>query len=283
VALVVLLLLVIGKKGWRAVAVTAATALLPLAAYAGWFHSANGRYAITATDGVFLWGRTAAFVECSKIPQNLRDLCPTGEVGRRRASSSQVWAPDSPIGWTYGEAFDPTTNRRAQQFAIAAIKAQPLDYLETVAYDLIVRTFSWNRTSYPTASTAKKYQFPTRVEPFPTWPVLGGGTPATVAGAYDPGPRTHIVEPFAVIMRGYQAVFTLRGPMLAVILLLPLYALRRRLVRHPALLPWATAVTLLAVGPITVDFDYRYALTAVPLAALAAGLSYLPRAARTAS
>ena len=73
------------------------------------------------------------------------------------------------------------------------------------------------------------------------------------------GLRTHIAEPFAVIMCGYQAGSTLRGPMLAVILLVPLHSRRRRTLRHPALLPWAAAVTLLAVGPITVDFDYRYA------------------------
>ncbi|MEO5875666.1 MAG: phospholipid carrier-dependent glycosyltransferase [Streptosporangiaceae bacterium] len=283
VVLVVLVLLVFGRTGWRAAVLVAATALLPLAGYAAWFHGENGRYAITATDGVFLWGRSAAFAECPKIPQDLRDLCPAEEVGHRRASSSQVWAADSPLGWTYGEAFDPQTNRRAQRFALAAIRAQPLDYLETVSSDFFVRTFSWNRTSYPTPVTSRKYRFPTRVEAFPTWPVLGGGTPATVAGAYDPAPRTRIVEPFAVIMRGYQAVLTLRGPMLAVILLLPLHALRRRLVGHPALLPWLASVTLLAVPPLTVDFDYRYALTAVPLAALAAGLAYLPRAASTAS
>ena len=148
----------------------------------------------------------------------------------------------------------------------------------TVAYDFVVRTFSWNRSGYPTPSTANKYRFPTRAEAFPTWPVLGGGTPATVAGAYDDAPATRVVEPFAAVLRGYQSFATLRGPMLAVILLLPLWRRRRA-----ALLPWAAAVTLLAVPPLTVDFDYRYALTAVPLAALAAGLSYLPRAARTAS
>ena len=86
-------------------------------------------------------------------------------------------------------------------------------------------------------------------------------------------------------MRGYQTVFQVRGPMLAVILLVPFWAWWRRRVR-PEALPWTVAVTLLAVPPVTVDFDHRYMVTAVPVAALAAGLAfgraYRDRASRTA-
>lgn len=275
IALLVLLWLLLRRR-WQPLALVAVTALLPLVAYAGWFHTANDRYAITATDGVFLWGRTAAFVHCDKIPADLKHLCPPGEPGERKASSSQVWAPESPLRWTYGQAFDPKTNEDAQRFAIAAIKAQPLDYLKTVSYDFFIRTFAWNRSTYPTRVTAQKYVFPKRTEPFPTWPVLGGGTPATVTAAYDASPQTKIVEPFAATMRGYQQVVTIRGPILAGVLLLPLFlAYRRRQI--DGLLPWTVAISLLAVPPLTVDFDTRYALTAMPIAALAAGIAFTRR------
>ena len=56
VLLLVLLALLAGRR-WRALGTVAAAGLLPLAAYAMWFHAAHDRYALTATDGVFLWGR----------------------------------------------------------------------------------------------------------------------------------------------------------------------------------------------------------------------------------
>ncbi|MEO3782570.1 hypothetical protein ABGB12_04510 [Actinocorallia sp. B10E7] len=266
------------RRRWGAVGLVAVTGLLPLAVYASWFHSENGRYGITATDGVFLWGRTAAFVRCENIPEELRYLCPAGEPGERKASSSQVWAPESPIGWRFGEAFDPRINEDAQRFAVRAVLEQPFDYAKTVAYDFFVRTFRWERDDHPTAVTARKYLFPERAEDLPVWPVLGGGAPADVVTAYDPDMATNsgtrIVEPYAGIMRFYQGFVTVRGPVLALALLLPAYAWYRRRSAPPALLPWAAGVALLAVPPLTVDFDHRYALTAMPIIALAAGCAF---------
>lgn len=276
--LVLVLLWLLLKRRWGAVGLVAAAGLLPLAAYAGWFHSANGRYAITATDGVFLWGRTAAFARCENVPADLEYLCPVGEVGRRKASSSQVWAPESPIGWTYGEAFDPEVNEDAQRFAIHTILDQPFDYVKQVSYDFFVRTFFRGHDGYPTPVTADKYLFPKRPDPLPTWPVLGGGRPADVVRAYDADTpvRTEVVEPYAGVMRGYQSAFDHRGPLLAVLVLLPAYAwYRRRGLPQEAPLFWAAGVALLAVPPLTVDFDHRYTLTAMPVAALAAGYAFV--------
>ncbi|WP_157964022.1 hypothetical protein [Actinocorallia populi] len=278
VLLLVLAWLLLRRK-WRAVAMAAVAGLLPLAAYAGWFHSENGRYGITATDGVFLWGRTAAFVHCENIPEHLRYLCPSGEPEERKASSSQVWAAESPIGWDFGEAFDPRINADAQRFAVRALLEQPFDYAQTVAYDLFVRTFRWERDDHPTAVTARKYLFPEQADDLPAWPVLGGGTPSDVLTAYDPqvdpDTGTEIVEPYAGFMRLYQEVFTVRGPVLAAALLLPAFLWYRRRSPSPAVLPWAAGAALLAVPPLTVDFDYRYALTATPVVALAAGYAFL--------
>lgn len=266
------------RRRWRAAGLVAVAGLLPLAAYAGWFHSANGRYAITATDGVFLWGRTAAFARCENLPADLEYLCPVGEVGRRKASSSQVWAPESPIGWTYGEAFDPEVNQDAQRFAIHTVLDQPFDYVKQVSHDLFIRTFYWGYEAYPTPVTANKYLFPEKPDPLPTWPVLGGGQPVDVVRAYDADTpvRTKVVEPYAGIMRGYQAPFKHRGPLLAALVALPAYAwYRRRAFPWEALLPWSVGVALLAVPPLTVDYDHRYALTAMPVVALAAGYAFV--------
>ncbi|MDX6738477.1 hypothetical protein [Actinocorallia sp. A-T 12471] len=263
--------------GLRVVAAAAVTAALPLGLYAVWFHAENGRYSLTATDGVFLWGRTAAFARCEGISPELRYLCPAGEPGERKASSSQVWAPESPIGWRYGEAFDPEVNADAQRFALQTIAAQPWDYVTTISYDLFVRTFAWHHGDHPTPVTARKYDFPEKAEAFPSWPVLGGGTPRDVVAAYDPGSAqgTRVVEPWAGIARGYQKAVSVRGPLLAIIVLVPLaVAVRRRRSPGPV---WAVAVLLLAFPPLTVDFDHRYVVTATPVAALAAGYALARR------
>ncbi|GAB2813938.1 hypothetical protein GCM10022221_09660 [Actinocorallia aurea] len=269
-------------RGLRALAAAAMTGVLPLGLYAVWFHTENGRYAITATDGVFLWGRAAAFAECTGISPELRYLCPAGDPADRKASSSQVWAPESPIGWRYGEAFDARVNADAQRFALQTIAAQPWDYVRTVSYDLFVRTFAWDHGDHPTPVTARKYDFPERTDPLPQWPVLGGGTPRDVVAAYDPDAARapEVVEPWAGFARTYQHVMSVRGPLLALILLAPLAVAARR--RRPPGPVWAVAALLLAFPPLTVDFDHRYVVTATPLAALAAGWALI-RTRRTAS
>ncbi|MEU5880142.1 phospholipid carrier-dependent glycosyltransferase [Spirillospora sp. NPDC047279] len=292
VLLITLAVLTLWRAGWRRVGVVAVTGLVPLVAYAAWFQSVNGQFAMSRTDGVFLWGRTAAFAECSKIdpPPDLAAFCPPGEPGERAASSSQVWGKESPTGFRYGEVFDPETNDRAQAFALEAIKAQPLDYVRTVAYDVFVRTFFLTRAPYPSKYVADLYTFQERAQPMPAWPVYGGGDPASVSSAYEGGDaRTTVVEPYASIMRGYQKVAALPGIVLGGVLLLPVAVWwRRRGARSEpgrgrlggtpeaprVLLPWAAAAALLAVPPVTVDFDYRYVLAAVPLACLAAGLAF---------
>ncbi|MFG2007360.1 phospholipid carrier-dependent glycosyltransferase [Spirillospora sp. NPDC048911] len=286
VLLLTLGVLVLWRVGRGRLGVVAVAGLLPLAAYTAWFHAENGQYALSRTDGVFLWGRTADFADCAKIkpPPELASLCPPGEPGKRRASSNQVWHEYSPIGWTYGEVFSPELNDRAMRFALDAIKAQPLDYLGTVLYGSTVRTFWVTRSPYPTAFVTDLYKFPEQPKPPPGWAVYGGGTPASVTAGYERGPAaTHPVEPFATFMRGYQRVAYLPGIVLAGILLLPAVAWWRRrrdgiaLARKDRpriLLPFAGAVALVSVPPVTTDFDYRYVLVAVPLACLAAGLAF---------
>jgi hypothetical protein len=62
--------------------------------------------------------------------------------------------------------------------------------------------------------------------------------------------------------------------MLGAVLLAGLAGLFRRRGRKEIALLWAAAVTLLAVPPVTVDFDYRYMLPAVPFACFAAALAW---------
>ena len=145
--------LVICRVGWRAVTAAGAAAVAPLAGYALWFHAIYGQFALDSTNGIYLWGRTAAFAECDVIrpPPSEAWLCPRLPPAQRAASSAQVWQPNSPLHWQHGQVFSARENDLAMRFALRAIAAQPGGYAQTVLASL-GRAFAWDRTPYPTGT-----------------------------------------------------------------------------------------------------------------------------------
>lgn len=276
--LIAVLYLLVRRTRWPAYVALVATFVLPVGAYATWYKQEHDRFAMTGVDGIFLWGRTAAFADCDAFtpPPDIARLCPQGPKDDRPASSHQIWREGSPTGWSNGEAFDQKTNADAQRFALWAIRNQPLDYARVVSYDFFVRTFSWNRSRYPTIGTEARYHFPTRpTAQKPELPVLGGGDRRTVVREYSHGTgRTHIVDPYAGVMRGYQEHVSVPGTVLGGILLAGLAGIVWRRARARTALFWTSSVMLLAVPPITVDFDYRYLLPALPFACFAAAMAW---------
>jgi hypothetical protein len=139
----------------------------------------------------------------------------------------------------------------------------------------IVLTVDWNRHAYPSPWTAGLYRFSRHPMGVPDAPVAGGGTAKSVVQAYSGTSRavgTHVNEPYAGLLRGYQTWAFLRGPMLALVLTVGLTGLLRH--RHGGALPWTMAVCLLTVPLLTTDFDYRYLLPATPLTCVAAALTF---------
>ncbi|WP_141578100.1 hypothetical protein [Actinomadura sp. WMMA1423] len=276
--LIAVLYLLLRRTRWPVYMALAVTFALPVGAYATWFQREQGRFQMTGVDGIFLWGRTAAFADCDAFtpPRDLASLCPYGAKGDRSASSHQIWEDNSPTGWSNGKAFDAETNARAQRFALWAIKNQPLDYLRVVSYDFFVRTFSWHRSRYPTVGTEARYHFPTRpTARKPRLPVYGGGDRRSVVYEYSHGTgRTHVVEPYAGMLRGYQKHVSVPGTVLGMVLLAGAAGMVWRRERARTALFWTSGVALLAIPPITVDFDYRYMLPALPFACFAAALAW---------
>jgi hypothetical protein len=294
--------LIICRVGWRAVTAAAAAAFAPLAGYLLWFHAIYGQFALDSTDGIYLWGRTAAFAECDVIkpPPNEAWLCPQLAPAQRAASSAQVWQPNSPLHWQHGQVFSTRENELAMRFALRAIAAQPGGYAQTVLASLR-RAFAWDRTAYPTGYTASLYTFAGAKTWLPTWPEPDGRTAAAVASAYAGGrAATTVAAPYAGIMRWYQRYVYLRGTLVGLILIMPPaagvaeFTFRRtrraargrpgqqrapgrgagiRTGRAAAWLCWSGAVALLVFPPLTVDFDYRYMLPVVPFGCLAAALA----------
>jgi hypothetical protein len=262
--------LAVRRAGRRAVALGLVAGLLPVLLYAGWFSSRTHRFGLTYSTGIFLYSRTMAFADCRKIkpPVDELPLCIDTPPAKRGRSQFYIWDRISPFHRLGEHKFTPDIENRAGDFAQRAILAQPGDYTETVASDLL-RTFRWHHPPFPDSATYDYYLF----QPHPPQP------PSTAVArmrAYDPGHLdTKVVRPYASIMRIYQRFFFVRGLVFGLILLLGLGALTRR--RWEALLPWTVAVVGIVVPPTTAEFDYRYVIPALPVACVAAALAFTRR------
>ncbi|WP_327588695.1 hypothetical protein OHA25_17845 [Nonomuraea sp. NBC_00507] len=297
-ALVVLYLLV-KRTGWRPVTALITACAIPVMAYMGWFATEYGKFAMTNSDGLILYMRTAIFADCGKMTIDkykevqLLLLCINEPVNQRKEYAQwYLWGQGSHNGeatgevlhrWGVNKKWSEITNDAASEFATRAILSQPGDYLKVVARDFF-RSFHWSRPRFPDENTYNMYEFKPYValdengwpKRLPKWSSYGGGFTDTDAFSYEQGPpETRIVHPWADIMSGYQKVFYLRGIMLGGILLIGLYGVvvRWRKFGGPVVLPWLGAVGLLLAPAATAEFDYRYVLPAVPLACIAAAIT----------
>jgi len=175
--------------------------------------------------------------------------------------------------------FSPAPNQLAEKFAIQAIKAQPLGYAKAV-FDDTAMVFTWKRAVFPQAATYDEYLFGYRSLPIPDWDTAKNlGPYDSYAAAYVHGdPLTHVVAPFANIIRGYQRYVWLPGTVYGLILLAGLggMVLAWRRLGGEALLPWTISLALIVIPAATAEFDYRYVLVAVPFGCLAAALAFSP-------
>jgi hypothetical protein len=277
VLIIALVWVVLARAGWRPLLAGALAAAVGLGGYAVWFHSEHGTYGLGQSN-VWLWARTMSFADCAKIKPvgEEKILCPTDPVGERAAPPVYIWDAASPLTKAGKDA---DRERLAGKFATEAITAQPFDFLMTGIRDTLW-SFDWTRRIYPAPGPQSAYVFPDSVKPFTGKDASSGRTAPELTAAYQ-GRRgdTVVVEPYAGWLRAYQKQGYLRGPLLAVILLAGLFGviMRWRRLGGPVLLPWAAAVTLLLLPPLIAAFDHRYVLPAVPLACIAAGLTFESR------
>lgn len=278
---VVIVALLLRRVGWRAVLATAAACVIPLAGYALWFQDEYGELGLSRGN-TFLWARTLTFAECTSA----EPLCPKEPVGQRKAPPEYIWGADSPINRFKGDSA--AKNEAAGRFATQAILDQPWDFLATGLKD-VGHVFTWDRWVYPVEGPQSAYVFPESVAPFKKTPASKDKTATELTVAYQGSSgATEVVEPFAGWIRTYQGFGFLRGPFLALLLVVGLagVVVRWRRLGGDVLLPWAASVTLLVVPVLIAAFDHRYVLPAVPLACLAAGLAVgrnLAQAGRTAT
>ena len=303
---VVLVAMLIRRVGWRRLVTLLVAGIVPIGAYMIWFHASYGKYALTESSGTFLYGRVSTFAECSKInpPASLRVLCDPTPPYLRPPAGNYVWSdnelgPDrnktTPLYNLHHSAdnslrFTPYTNGLTQKFAERAILAQPVDYLRVVLKDTL-HTFGWNRQPDPQdiAGNGPAFQFvsQTQLNELIPWWVSPAPNDAQANEIYKARKEfagsglgnTKAVGPWIRLIQIYQRYIYLRGPLLAIIVLIGLAGVVARWRRWGgiALLPWLVGALLIVLPPMTAGFSYRYALAAVPAACLAAGLAFARR------
>jgi hypothetical protein len=283
---VAVIFLLARRVGWRALLGAAAAFVIPVAAYVLQFHAQTGQYNLTSSDGIFLWSRTTSFANCAIIrpPASLRPLCPELERPAHMPAAAPSWAISNKLiqgspadylwardAWWRHDArpgFTARNNQLGLDFAVDAIKAQPLGYLRSAAADVALIFAGTDRP---------QDQFTMNFTPAPRIATLPGYYEHYLHEYANTTQNTHAVHPYATVLFGYEQPVWFPGLLFLLILLTGLAGVladwRRR--GGQQFLPWGLAVVIIVSPALLTQTLYRYALAAVPLACLAAGLSLL--------
>jgi hypothetical protein len=274
------------RVGWRALTASLAALAFPLLMYAVVFHSETGEFNLTASDGIFLWSRTTSFANCSiiKPPADLRPLCPSAEKPTVQPPDSPafslsndlivnspteyLWASDAWWRTDSDPGFNAHNNALGLRFALLAIEKQPLSYLRVVSRDVLLTFIATDRPQ----DGYNMYLTPgPRLSPLPANYLK---YERNFAGTSE---NTHAVSPFAQLMLDYQQPVYFPGVLFLLIVLAGIGGVARNWRRWGGiqLLPAGLAVVSILSPAFLTQSLYRYAIAAIPLACIAAGLCFV--------
>jgi hypothetical protein len=282
----VFLFLLVRRVGWRALLACVAAFAIPLLGYMAVFDHEHGQFDITDSTGLFVWARTTSFADCAVIkpPPDLQPLCPDRQPGypgdgpapawsvhylmNERSPAAYMWDPGVWYRHDAHPGYTGYNNKLAEEFAIRAIEAQPLAYLKTVGVGLM-HTFLW--TDRPESYLSMHFTTQPHVAKLAPYQRHDEMLYAHTTS------NTHPVQPWAFFMFMYQLPVYFPGIAFFLVMLGGLAGVVRRW-RGPgsfAALPWAVALINLVVPIALTEADYRYAISAVPFACLAAGMAFM--------
>jgi hypothetical protein len=276
----------IRRVGWRAITAGAAAFVLPVLAYVAVYHTEYGQFNITTSDGIFLWSRTTSFANCAiiKPPPRLAPLCPDRETSIASPGPAPAWSVPAMLNapspadflwagdvWWRHDAhpgINAYNDKLGMEFALAAIKAQPLDYLRVSARDVMLVFLGNDRPQ-----THQTMSFTVR----PHIPVLPSYYAADINRYAGTTSNTHPVQPYAYLMFLYQLPVYFPGIVFLLVIVTGLAGVIRNWRRWggPQALPWALAAVSIVVPALVTQSLYRYTMVAVPLACVAAGLAFV--------
>lgn len=263
--------------GWRS-RLTAAAALalgfaVPVGAYATWYHSERGVYALAEFDGRSLYVRTTTIADCSRlsVPEYERVLCPGEPLGQRLEPTYYAWHDERTL-----PRLEPppgtTPDQAMREFAVETIREQPVDYALIVARDFALNFDLW-RTDRFEYATAHKWRFSRYLD-------FEGSEPTVDAYDRYGGEQLAAHQPYANALIVYQQVGYLPGPLLLGCLVLGLAGglglgrARDSGLRPMCMLMTLTGTGLLLVPDLTAEFTWRYQLPALLLLPAGAVLAY---------
>jgi len=248
--------------------------LLPLVAYAGWFHVAWGPWTLTSYSGHFMYGKVASFADCRgmSLPAYERPLCPSAPPGHRPSADFYMWDPASPQ-WRFRPPPGRSADAVIANFSERVILHQPLAYAGDVTADFFYG-FSPVRGRGPDDYPQWYHQFQST---YPTY--HGVAVPSLVpAILWSYGHLRGSVQPqLAAFLHAYGRWYV-PGPLLAAGLAVGLAAAaglgrsRRSPLRAPCLAFCAGVVAVLMPPAALSVFDWRYQLPQLALIPVAACL-----------
>lgn len=290
---VVAAFLLIRGVGWRALAASAAAIVFPLLSYGLVYHAQHGQFNLTTSDGIFLWSRTTTFANCKVIdpPADLRPLCPSAEKPNRvpansaafsisnelvqNTPSDYLWAADAWWRTDSKPGFTSHNNSLGMRFALRAIEHQPLSYLRVAGRDVLLTFIATDRPQ----DQADMYLTPNpRIAHLPSYYV---SDERAYAGTSE---NTHPVYPYASLMFDYQQPVYFPGVLFLLVILTGLAGVLKDWRRWGGtqLLPLGLAAVSVLSPALLSQSLYRYAIAAIPLACLAAGMSFMRLRSRPA-
>jgi hypothetical protein len=278
--------ILIRRVGWRAAAAAAVAFAAPLLTYVLMFQAAYGQLNITGSDGLFLWSRTTSFANCAiiKPPKELAPLCPNRAKGVAPAGPAPAWSVNAllneptpadylwaPNAWWRHDKYpgvNKYNNKLGMRFAIDAIEAQPLDYLRVTARDVLLVFVQNDR---PLTKTTMSFTVTPHIATLPSYYARDEFQYAGIRS------NTYLVQPYAYFLLLYQQPVYFPGVVFFLVVVAGLVGVvrQRRNWGGAAALPWVLAAVSIVLPAMLTQSLYRYTIVAIPLACLAAGMTFI--------
>lgn len=274
----------VSLRGVRERIIAVLTLLLPLLVYILLYGALTGDFALSESDGWFLYQRVAQIGDCREIrvPRSAVALCGAPPRFEPRDPSEYIYGPESPAVRTFGPLAGTSArvahaNSVLREYALAVIEQHPGRYIELVAGDFL-RFFEPNAGSPGRESLT--YELP----------------PARLVLYWDDPPLRETLFPDyrpvahgpADVVRAYVRWIHLPGWVIGVFLLASLAAAARRLAlgrerrlsTRAALLLFGAAFGILLGSVASTLFRVRYLIPVEPLLICAIALTLAPAGPR---
>ena len=228
-------------------------------------HDSSGQVGLGQAGGWSLYGRAAPFADCDRFdpPAGTEFLCEDTPPDERNGGNWYAWI-ESPARARFGHP--PNGDEVVGEWARAAIKAQPLDYAEAVATDL-VRYVAPGFNARPHSGALPEHsRFP-----FSDPSVVAQVAPSAAA-LY--GPVVQEIKEGSGGLEHWSKVFALHGFVIGIFIAGGIAAvfLLSGVQRRAAILAAGAAVVMLGLPAVIAEYSHRYAVPTVPLLAIGTAL-----------